>query len=684
MEVELAKCVRDYECESVELRIENQMSNSSPYYCFDLETFPNCFLFSGKWRGSGQKIDVFEISSRRNDKQKLLSFLNFLKDSNALMVGFNNLGFDYPIIDNLLNEPYTFDALKAYQQAQKIIDSQHGSNRSAFAISFKNRKVPQLDLWKMNHFDNASKTTSLKVLECAMRSQSVEDLPFPVGTILTPAQIDELIKYNIHDITETEKFLDICQSAIDMRIDLLLTGTLFGDVLNYSDVKIGEQYLVKKIGREKCYSGPKPRQTIRSEVHFRNIILPKIEFQTFTCHEVLEWFRSLVIYPLRKGGNPNKKIVNFGGLEFHFGLGGVHASAVSKVFHSDETYVIKDIDVSGMYPAVAIANDMAPEHLGKDFVHAYKQIPIERKQYKKGTTRNKVLKLSANGVYGKSNDIYSCFYDPQYTFSTTVNGQLQALQLVERLCTIPGLELIQANTDGITARIPRNLLWAFDHHKKEWESDTKLELEEVEYKSMWVRDVNNYVALKSDGSVKLKGAYWYPKSLDEYEGFWNKDYSSLVVQKCAELMLLHDMNPEALIGVFADKFDFMKYYKAKGESRLFIGDKEVQKTTRYYVSTKGEPMKKIDPPRGPEGGFKRKNKLDDKYYNDIMASLPPGTWDARIHTSKKATYQEVHTSIEAGYKVKICNNADDFDWNDVDYKHYIEEIKKLYIGESNV
>lgn len=648
----------------------------------DIETYPNAFLFSGKFRGADQKCNVFEISSRRNDRTQLLSFLNYLKEIDCLMVGFNNLGFDWPIVQSLIDSPYTFDALKAYQLCQEIIGS--GGYRSNHSIPYSRRFIKQLDLWKMNHFDNESKRCSLKQLQCAMRSQSVEDLPFPVGKILTSEEIDVLIKYNIHDITETEKFLDICQPAIDMRLDLIATNMVHGDVLNYSDVKIGEQYLVKKIGKEKCYKGSQPIQTIRHEIHFKNIILPKIKFNTFTCHEVLEWFESLVIYPTQKGGPQHKKIINFGGLEFHFGLGGVHASVENKKFSSDDQYIIKDIDVSGMYPAVAIANGFAPEHLGKEFSHAYRQLPIERKQYKKGSTQNKVLKLSSNGVYGKSNDPYSCFHDPQFTYSVTVNGQLQILQLVEMLCSIPGLELIQANTDGITARVPRSLVWAFNHYKKEWEQDTKLELEEVEYKTMWIRDVNNYAVLKSDGSTKVKGAYWYPKSLDDYEGTWNKDFSMMVVQRATEFMLLYDVNPEAIMDMFADKFDFMKYYKAKSQSRLFTGDREVQKTTRYYVSTKGEPMVKVDPPRGPQGGYKRKNGLTDKFYDGIMSSIAAGTWDARIHTAKKTTYQEVRTSIEAGYKVKECNNASDFDWSDVDYKYYVNEILKLYIGGKNV
>ena len=656
-------------------------SQTIKYFIWDIETFPNCFLFSGKWRGSGNTPFVFEISDRKNDKSQLIQFLNYLRDSDALMVGFNNLGFDYPIVNELLQSPYTFDALKAYQLCTQIIGNGDRSNQLNYLVPFDKRHVRQLDLYKMNHFDNPNKRTSLKALQCAMRSDSIEDLPFPVGKLLTSAQMDALISYNIHDITETEKFLDICQPAIDMRLELIDTAMVPGDVLNFSDVKIGEQYLVKKIGRNKCYAGSKPRQTIRNEIQFKNITLPKIKFETDVCNEVLDWFNSIVVYPTKKERETFKKVVTIGDIEFHFGLGGVHASVESKAFHSDNEFIIKDIDVGGMYPAVMIANSVAPEHLGHDFSLAYAQLPIERKRYKKGTTHNKVLKLSSNGVFGKTNDQYSSFFDPQAMYSVTVNGQLQLLQLVERIVTIPGLQLIQTNTDGITARMPRSLVWAFDFYKKEWEQETKLELEEVDYKSMWTRDCNNYVALKFDGSVKLKGAYWYPRSIDDMEGNWNKDYSMLVVQKLAEIMLVHGVNPDAMIAGFGDRFDFMKYYKAKGASVLMVGDKEVQKTTRYYVSTKGQPMKKIDPPRGPEGTYCRKAKLSDREFERILAATPPGEHNPEIHTKNKSVYKPVHTSIESGWLVKECNKASDFDWSDVDFKYYVEEVKKLQIGD---
>lgn len=647
-------------------------------YYYDLETYPNCFLFSGKFRGSSD-VYTFEISDRMNQRNELLSHLSFVQNSQVHMIGFNTIGFDYHILHDLFINPYTFTAMHAHLLGSKIIQSQgFGGGRGSFYIPMKERIVPQIDLFKINHFDNVNKGTSLKALQFAMRSASVEDLPFAIRA-LTFEEMDELRAYNVHDVLETEVFGEKNLHLIQMRQELIDHGVLSGDVLNYSDVKIGTEYLIRKIGRAKCFvTGNKPKQTIRSIIDFKNIILPKIQFRSAAYNAVLEWFRDQTIY-IGRDERP-KLETNLANLQFHFGLGGVHASVEQRVFKTDETHVIKDIDVSGMYVAVAIANGFAPEHLGRDFSIAYKQLQADRAQHKKETSMNKVLKLAGNGVYGNSNNTYSCFYDPHYTYSVTVNGQLQLIQLVELLSTIPGLQIIQANTDGITAFVPRALEHFFHMWTCHWEMETGLKLEEMEYSDMWIRDVNNYVARKTNGEMKRKGAYWYPEKEKDYEGWWNKDYSNMSAQKAIEQVLIHGYQPIQVLRLMTNPFDFMLRYKATGQSKVYIGDKVQLKTVRYYVSTKGEPMKKIAPPTGEIGDFKRKNSISDAEFHKVLKEIPKGTWDERIHTKNKSKYAAVTTSVESGRLVRACNRASDFNWADVDWDYYANEVEKLKIG----
>lgn len=656
----------------------NSGFNHNMVYIFDLEIYPNCFLFSGKWRGQNE-VQTFEISSRKNQRTELLQWLSYLQGLGAYFTGFNNIGFDYPIIHDLLNNQFVFDSQRAYLKATDIIHGQGGNTYGKEMIHHKERLLNQIDLIKINHFDSPARRTSLKVLQFAMRLHSVEDLPFPVGIDLTSEQMDELISYNHHDLHATEAFYEKCKHAVEMRWDLLVNGTLTGDVLNYSDVKLGEKYLITKIGRAKCYKGPKPIQTKRNEIAFKDIILPKIFYRTEKFQTVLDWFKRQVHYVYAEGSF--KLSTPLAGLMFEFGVGGVHASVESKKFESNKDMMIVDVDVAGMYPSIAVANGFHPEHLGTAFLEAYKQLQQDRKQYKKGTSMNALLKLANNGVFGKGDSEFSCFYDPRFPKQITINGQLQLLQLVENFYQIPGVQIIQANTDGITAYVPRSEKPWFDFWKGNWERETGLVLEEVIYKKMWIRDVNNYLALKEDGTVKRKGAYWFPEEEKEYDGFWNKDFSRMIVEKAIQHVLVNNMSVDTYLALATNPFDFMMRYKTPGGATVYIGDKACSKTVRYYVSTKGEPMRKVAQPTGAIGEFKKKNGITDSEYRKILATIPKGQWDERIHTKNKSKYGLTETEIEKGWLVKECNVATNFDWNDVDFRYYKEEIEKLIIGE---
>ena len=88
----------------------------------------------------------------------------------------------------------------------KVIQSSYGDDRWKYQVKEKDRLLQQLDLFKLNHFDNKAKSTSLKMIEFNSRSPNIEDLPFPVGTYLQNEQMSTLVEYCFHDIKETIKF----------------------------------------------------------------------------------------------------------------------------------------------------------------------------------------------------------------------------------------------------------------------------------------------------------------------------------------------------------------------------------------------------------------------------------------------------------------------------------------------
>jgi hypothetical protein len=183
-----------------------------------------------------------------------------------------------------------------------------------------------------------------------------------------------------------------------------------------------------------------------------------------------------------------------------------------------------------------------------------------------------------------------------------------------------------------------------------------------------------------DGKLKRKGTYWFPLNEGDYSGWWNKDFSNLASKIAAEKMMTHSWPVEAAIKLVTDPFDFMLRYKATGSSVLYIGGVEQLKTVRYYVAHNGQPMKKLSPPKGEIGQYKRKQKLTTEYFEAILKEVGKDVWDERIHMKNTNKYAIVETSVQAGKLVKQCNVASDFDWNSVDWNYYIDEAKKVIIG----
>lgn len=676
---------------------------------YDVETFPNVFTFHAEALNNDWQ-QTFEISQFCDERQALLNFFDHCNRYQLPMIGFNTVNFDYPVIHYIKNNP-NCTVGQIYEFAMSIINS--FDDRFRHIVWDRDRFAPQVDLFKIYHMDNKAKTTSLKALEINMRSENVMESPVEFGTICTPDQIAHGIKpYNCHDVKETKRFASHSLDAIKFRIGLM---EQFGvEVLNWNDTKIGEKILEKKIGEEICYTtGPngrkQKRQTPRNQVALSEVIFPYISFQNSEFNRVLHYLKSQTLRreelideesgalqvssKLKTKGVFSDLKAHVGGVDFYFGTGGIHASVNAQHIKAGNGYVIEDIDVAGLYPNIGIVNGLFPEHLGSAFVSAYASLPAERKEWqaKKGKkcAEANSMKLAGNGAYGKSNDAFSVLFDPKYTMTITVNGQLMLAMLAECLITVPTLSIIQANTDGITYYIHESYRDAARAICKEWEKFTCLVLEYAEYSDMWIRDVNNYVARSLDGTLKQKGAYWHPESGNRYFASiseaqppaWHKDLGNLVSIKAAIAAMVHGINPETFIRCHSDKFDFMCRVKVGRADVLAMDGQPIQKTSRYYIAQNGGNMVKTSPP--PKdcklGDFKRASKISDQEFARVTAEIGPGVWDGRIHTKNKSRYEMRETNIQAGYLTALCNNAADFSFANVNYNWYLAEANKLII-----
>lgn len=646
-------------------------------YCYDCETLVNCFTMTLTHIGTGHRW-IYEISDFHNDAYDLVKMIFLMKTTRCRMVGFNNLAFDYPlihfIVETFSRQGY-ITPIEIYTKAQEIIRAGwNDQNRFGAMIWERDRLVDQLDLLKVHHMDNVAKMTSLKSLEFNMRSESVADIPFDHSKAISGDAVwQTVMPYNAHDVGETSRFYRYSLPMIVFREEL--SAKLGKDFTNHNDTKIGKDYFLMQLEAAKPgittrviqdmdFDGnpigrPKksPNQTFRRNIPLSTVIFPYVSFNHPEFNRVLEYLKATTIHNTNKAPELDGLTASINGFEFVFGTGGIHGSVENRTVRADDTHEIVDIDVKSFYPNIAIANRVYPEHLGEMFCDIYADLYQQRARYAKDSAENAMLKLALNGVYGDSNNVYSAFYDPKYTMTITVNGQLLLCRLAEALLTFPQFEIIQINTDGMTMRIPRADRHYLDAVCKDWERWTLLTLEYAEYGAMFIRDVNNYIAVGTDGKTKKrKGAYQWDTSQPNNVSIsrtWSQDWSALVVPYAAEMVLVHGKSLTDVLNTHADPFDFMLRAKVNRDSRLVAHwpdhpvtsgpeDEPLQNTTRYHVATRGPNLFKIMPP------------LKSK----------PGTADRRF-------------AIQKGWPVKICNRANDFDWSVLNRKYYADEVEKL-------
>lgn len=590
----------------------------------DYETMINCFVAVFQHYKDSDDLRVFVIHKERNDFAELKSFLYEHQRNLDWHISYNGLAFDAHITKHLLsNKDYHFIeperiAHSIYLLAQNLIVSEDDIKNKEYLD--KVFGIKQLDLYKLNHWDNAAKRSSLKWIQYSMDWFNIQEMPIHHSTRIDSINdVDSVIQYCINDVKSTKQIYDLSKELIRLRQNLSKLYSI--NLMNASEPRISKDlfslFLSNKIKMNR-WDILKMR-TIRDKINVGSIILPYVKFKTPEFKSILNKFKSLVIdVNNTKGGF--KHSITYKDVKTDFGLGGVHGATKSGIYEAKDGMIIMTSDVTSFYPNLAIRNGWAPAHLPKqDFCDQYEWFFEERKKIPKKDPLNYVYKIILNSTYGLSNDKNAFLYDPEFTMRITINGQLSLAMLYEMICTeIPGCIPLMQNTDGLETMIPAHYKDKYFEICKEWETITNLQLEHDEYKKIILADVNNYIAVhktKECSEEEFKklskecshyvlnssnGRYFYnsTKCKGRFEFLdlaLHKNKSFLVIPQAVYYYFVHDVLPEHYVNKNRNIMDYCGGIKAKGDW-IFIEtcnvrglklERELQKIVRYYVSNNG-------------------------------------------------------------------------------------------------
>ena len=576
-------------------------TNDRTHWVMDYETLSNCFI--GVFEDvRSEDTEIFVIHESRNDLKEFLNFLDTNIVQDEWHVSFNGLGFDSQITEYILHNADQLQIMTAtevanfiYGKAQEVIRRQNEGEFLEF--SPRDIQIRQVDVFKLNHWDNPAKRSSLKWIQFSMDWKNIIDMPIHHSSEIKANQISSIITYCINDVKSTKAIMFLSKGQIALR--KTLTEEYNIDLFSASEPRISKElflhFLSKHTGIKKY--DLRQMRTHRPKIVVKDIILPYIEFKTATFQNLLKKFNEVDIYPGEtKGGF--KYSIQYKGVKTDYGLGGIHGARSAKVYESDTDMVIMTSDVTSFYPNLAIRNKWAPAHLPqKEFCEQYEWFFDERKIIPKSDPRNYVYKIILNSTYGLSNDKNSFLYDPEFTMRITINGQLSLSMLYEMICEeIPGAIPLMQNTDGLETLIPREYVDKYMEICARWEKQTLLQLEHDTYSKIILGDVNNYIAVTEDGKSKCKGRFEY-KDLALH-----KNKSFLIIPKALHAYFVDSIEPEDFLTQNENIFDYCGGVKIKGDWKFVehsIVDAEYQKnnlqhTIRYFISKTGSKIIKTN------------------------------------------------------------------------------------------
>lgn len=659
----------------------SQKLNKYPFI-YDIEIYKNLF-FVAFLNTETEEYITFELSPRKNEKIELISFL---KNNVSELIGYNNYFFDYPLLHyffSIININSTKEIVGLLKQkANELISN----NDFPYKNVIKQPFITQIDLMKINRWNKVG--VSLKQLEFNLQMYNIQELPIPHDAILSLDDIQIVVEYCKNDIEATYKLYLKYKKEIEFR-KTLVELYKSPEMLNYDDVKIGEEIFTIKLCEALKLNRKEIGKTFHESIKFKDCIFDYIKFSTNKYKALLEFLKQQEITTLKKAfieipfenltllegyyiKQEVKKKQAFLNIEHNslpvvIGSGGIHYSQENKLIVEDDVYQIVDLDVASFYPNLSIRNRFYPLHLSESFCDIYEDMYEERKQIPKSNPLNTAIKLSLNSVYGKSNSEHGVVTDSAYTLKTTLNGQLLLLMLTEKINReIPDAIDIQYNTDGVTFKIPKTKIEHLRNIVKRWETLTKLEMEEAQYSKMIILNVNNYIAQYTNGKLKRKGCFEYNRNLSQ-------DHSMLIVPKAVEAYFIEGILPEEYIINHSNIFDFFKrtLIKTKGHE-LWLGQiRNVESKELYKVGERKGTAKMIDKFFKEIKCQKVTRYLVTTSGYTLMKILPPLAGKTEIRESNVESEQLI---IECNYLTEEkINNL----WKNINYDYYIKEAYKL-------
>lgn len=418
-----------------------------------------------------------------------------------------------------------------------------------------------------NYDAQTSRNYSLKQLEAFMGHDIRETtVPFDIDRKLTSEELDEVIHYCRHDVSETIEVFRRQLNEFDAQLSLLREFDL--PLRNIS--KTQAQLSATILGAVPLTDPNKDRFEISLP---KTMIIEKY-------NNVVKFFRGYNSYDMTLQTTISDVPHTFAG-------GGVHGAHRQYQFECgpDEYMIMADVDQ--LYPSIMIKYNLLSRAVRQPEKFENILDTSLRLKAEGNKKAREPYKRICNITYGSEGDKYNPMYDPRNRLLVCIYGQLLLLDLIEKLEHIPSYRLIQSNTDGILVRIKKEDFEWFDDVVYEWEARTGLHMSFDFYKKIFQKDVNNYIIIDNKGGFKSKGTYAKKQN--------DLDYDLPIVNEAVVKYFTDGVPVRKTINACQEFIKFQKVIKISGKYSYAIYGmkKKTERVFRLFASKHGKQLMKV-------------------------------------------------------------------------------------------
>lgn len=486
----------------------------------DTECYPNYWCIGFENIDTGKRLVLEMFDGHPLDRNKLRDTFKRFR-----IYTFNGMHYDIPMICYAMMAGTTNAMLKKLNDFIIVENKLRGEKKlmpwqilERFGISIP-AWIDHIDLFEVA----PGVRLSLKKYGARMNMKRLAETPIPFDQpINLKTDRPKVIAYMNNDLATTAELKRRLKTELQTRN--WMSSELGIDLRSKSDAQMAEAQF--KVKYERATGSPPDKPKVRS-MRFHYDPPPFIRFKTPQLQQMFDTIcqtefvvdardhRLKKVWGVVKLPKAIKDIkLRIGFTDYKIGVGGLHSQEHSRSFIADEDTLIKDRDVRAYYPRLMLACGYEPTALEGYFTPIFKESVEKRDVFKfkaqmlkdagepvevwiEYDNQSGTFKIVNNGTFGKAGSPYSILYSPKLLISTTITGQLCLLMLIERL-EAAGFSVISANTDGIVTLIPKEKYGLFTAIVFDWECDTQLQTEEVDYAGVYSRDVNSYIAVKTN------------------------------------------------------------------------------------------------------------------------------------------------------------------------------------------